>query len=248
MNCVPITACQTARTLYPICCLHTFVVAWTLADLGRTPTRTQTSVTVDSGDADRELDAAGRRQEDYVEADSRGMAGFGLDSHRRGDQHAMHRHPRPAATRRCSGLRIAWRRLRHHGLVTAMRTGIAGLTNALVGASVMLTAAIMCADPAGADPSQQQDQFLALLEQEQIPPTGVDEVPGVVLRAHHVCAELNSGTPIDALVDEEMDRGYAENPRLHLMAGRVRRTVVRFITASVDVYCPRHQGELPPYE
>jgi hypothetical protein len=32
------------------------------------------------------------------------------------------------------------------------------------------------------------------------------------------------------------------------MADRVRRTVVRFITASVDVYCPGHQGQLPPYE
>ena len=139
-------------------------------------------------------------------------------------------------------------RSKHHGLVTAVRTDIASLTNALVGASVVLTAAIICAGPSGADPSQQQDQFLALLEQEQIPPTGDGEVPGVVLRAHHVCAELNNGTPMDALIGEEMDRGYAENPRLHLMADRVRRTVVRFITASVDVYCPRHQGELPPYE
>jgi hypothetical protein len=139
-------------------------------------------------------------------------------------------------------------RSRHRGLVIAVRTGITRLAGALVGASVALAGAIVLASAAGADPSQQQDQFLALLEQEQIPPTGVGEVPGVVLRAHHVCAELNSGTPVDALVDEEMDRGYAENPRLHLMADRVRRTVIRFITASVTVYCPRHQGELPPYE
>jgi hypothetical protein len=130
--------------------------------------------------------------------------------------------------------------------VTAVRTAIARLKHALLGASVVLSAAIIFAGAAGADPSQ--DQFLALLEQEQIPPTGDGEVPGVVLRAHHVCAGLNSGTPMDALVDEEMNRGYEENPRLHLMADRVRRTVVRFITASVDVYCPRHQGELPPYE
>ena len=139
-------------------------------------------------------------------------------------------------------------RSRHRGLVTAVRTGITSLTGALVSAALVLTAAIMCAGPAGADPSQQQDQFLALLEQEQIPPTGAGEVPGVVARAHHICTELNGGTPINALVDEEMDRGYAENPRLHLMADRVRRTVIRFITASVTVYCPRHQGELPPYE
>jgi hypothetical protein len=111
----------------------------------------------------------------------------------------------------------------------------------------MLTAAIICAGAAGADPSQ-QDQFLALLEQEQIPPIDDGEVPGVVARAHQLCGQLNGGTPVDALVNEEMDRGYAENPRLHLIPDRVRRTAVRFVTASVDVYCPSHRGELPPYE
>jgi hypothetical protein len=124
---------------------------------------------------------------------------------------------------------------------------IASLRDALAGAPVVLIAAIILAGAAGADPSQ-QDQFLALLEQEQIPPTGDGEIPGVVARAHHICGELNGGTPIDAVVNEEMDRGYAENPRLRLLSDRVRRTVIRFVTASVDVYCPRHQGELPPYE
>jgi hypothetical protein len=132
--------------------------------------------------------------------------------------------------------------------VTAVRTGIASRADALIGASVVLITAIILAGAAGADPSQQQDQFVALLQQEQIPPTDDGEVVGVVARAHHICGELNGGTPIDAVVNEEMDRGYADNPRLHLMADRVRRTVVRFVTASVDVYCPRHQGELPPYE
>jgi hypothetical protein len=129
-----------------------------------------------------------------------------------------------------------------------MRTGIASPNSALAGASVMLTAAIIFAGVAGADPSQQQDQFLTLLEQEQIPPTDAGEVAGVVARAHHICGEVNNGTPVDAVVNEEMDRGYSENPRLHLMADRVRRTVVRFVTASVTVYCPSHKGELPPYE
>jgi hypothetical protein len=128
-----------------------------------------------------------------------------------------------------------------------MRTGTAGLAVALVSAFVVLTAAIIYAGPAGADPSQ-QDQFLALLEQEQIPPIDGGEVPGVVARAHQICGELNGGTPVDAMVNEEMNRGYGENPRLHLYADRVRRTAVRFITASVDVYCPSHRGELPPYE
>ncbi len=131
--------------------------------------------------------------------------------------------------------------------MTAVRTGIAGLMHALVGASMVLAATVTCAGAAGADPSQ-QDQFLALLEQEQIPPTDDGEVVGVVARAHYICGQLNGGTPIDALVNEEMNRGYEENPRLHLLSDRVRRTVIRFITASVDVYCPSHKGELPPYE
>ena len=129
-----------------------------------------------------------------------------------------------------------------------MRIGATRLSPALVSASVVLTAAIICAGAAGADPSQQQDQFLALLEQEQIPPTDDGEVAGVVARAHQICGELNGGTPVDTLVNDEMNRGYADNPRLHLYPDRVRRTAVRLITASVDVYCPSHRGELPPYE
>jgi Protein of unknown function (DUF732) len=132
-------------------------------------------------------------------------------------------------------------------MVTVVRTGIIGLADALVSASVVLAVAIICAGAAAADPNQ-QDQFLALLEQEQIPPIDDGEVPGVVARAHQICGDLNGGTSVDTLVNDEMNRGYDENPRLHLYPDRVRRTAVRFVTASVDVYCPKHKGELPPYE
>ncbi|MGB7870628.1 MAG: DUF732 domain-containing protein, partial [Mycobacterium sp.] len=104
----------------------------------------------------------------------------------------------------------------------------------------------ICAGAAGADPSQ-QDQFVALLEQEQIPPIDDGEVAGVVARAHQICGELNGGTPVDAVVNDEMNFAFGDNPALHLRPDRVRRTAIRFITASVDVYCPSHQGELPPY-
>ncbi|MDT5410499.1 MAG: hypothetical protein QOG14_2719 [Mycobacterium sp.] len=130
---------------------------------------------------------------------------------------------------------------------TAVRTGTTGLADALVSALVVLTSATICAGAAGADPSQ-QDQFLALLEQEQIPPVDDGEVVGVVARAHQICGDLNGGTPVNTLVDDEINRAYGENPRLHLYPDRVRRTAVRFITASVGVYCPNHKGELPPYE
>jgi Protein of unknown function (DUF732) len=124
----------------------------------------------------------------------------------------------------------------------AVRTRITGLAGALVGASAVLTAAICCAGAAGADPSQ-EDQFVALLAQEQIPAT--DNVPGLVYRAHEICGELDHGTSFQAAVDEEVNTAFGENPSLHAVGDRVRRTAVKFITASVDVYCPSHQGQLP---
>lgn len=123
-----------------------------------------------------------------------------------------------------------------------MRTGITSLADALVGVAVVLTAAINCAGAAGADPSQ-QDQFLARLRQEQIP--AVDNVPGLVYRAHEICGELDGGASVETVVTEQMDTAYGENPYLRLVPDRVRRTGVRFVTASVDVYCPSHHGELP---
>jgi hypothetical protein len=123
-----------------------------------------------------------------------------------------------------------------------VRTGITSLADALVGVSVVLTAAIICAGAAGADPSQ-QDQFLALLQQEQIP--AVDNVPALVYRAHEICGELGGGASVETVVDEEVNTAYGDNPSLRLVPDRVRRTAVRFVTASVDVYCPSHRGELP---
>ena len=125
-----------------------------------------------------------------------------------------------------------------------MRTGLATLIDALVTASAMAAAAIICAGAAGADPDQQQDQFVGLLQQEQIP--ALDNVPGLVARAHQICGELDGGTPVDPVVNEEMNRLFDSNPVIHAFPDRVRRTAVRFVTASVDVYCPSHQGELPP--
>ena len=72
-----------------------------------------------------------------------------------------------------------------------MRTGITSLADALVSASVVLTAAIICAGAASADPSQ-QDRFVALLEQDQIPL--IDNLPALVARAHQICGELDGGT------------------------------------------------------
>jgi hypothetical protein len=111
-----------------------------------------------------------------------------------------------------------------------VRTGIISLADALVGGA------------AGADASQ-QDQFLALLQQMQIP--AIDNVPGLVYHAHEICGELDGGASVETVVTDVMNRAYEDNPSLHSLPARVRKTAVRFVTASVDVYCPSHQGELP---
>ena len=118
-----------------------------------------------------------------------------------------------------------------------MRTGINSLANTLVSASVVLTAAIICAGAAGADPSQ-QDQFVALLEQDQIPL--IDNLPALVARAHQICNELNGGTPVATVVNEEMNGIFEENPAYRQESARVKRTAVRFIAVSAQVYCPSH--------
>ncbi|HWF70785.1 MAG TPA: DUF732 domain-containing protein [Mycobacterium sp.] len=122
-----------------------------------------------------------------------------------------------------------------------MRTGITSLA-ALVGVWMVLTGAIIWAGAAGADPSQ-QDQFVALLQQEQIP--AIDNVPGLIARAHEICGQLDGGASVETAVNDEMNSAYGDNPVLRLYPARVRRTAVRFVTASVDVYCPSHQGQLP---
>jgi len=118
-----------------------------------------------------------------------------------------------------------------------VRTGITNLADALVSASVVLTAAIICAGVASADPSQ-QDQFVALLEQDQIPL--MDNLPALVARAHQICGELNRGVSIATVVSEEMNGIFEDNPAYRSESARVKRTAVRFIAVSAEVYCPSH--------
>jgi Protein of unknown function (DUF732) len=121
-----------------------------------------------------------------------------------------------------------------------VHTGITRLADAVVSASVVLTAAIFGAGAASADPSQQdqQDQFVALLEQDQIPL--IDNLPALVARAHQICRELNGGASIASVVTEEMNGMFDENPAYRQQSARVKRTAVRFIAVSAQVYCPSH--------
>ena len=118
-----------------------------------------------------------------------------------------------------------------------MRTGIPSLADPLVSAAVVLTAAIICAGGASADPSQ-EDQFVALLEQDQIPP--MDNLPALVARAHQICRELNGGASVYTVVNEEMNGIFDENPAYRQESARVHRTAIRFIAVSAEVYCPSH--------
>ena len=122
--------------------------------------------------------------------------------------------------------------------ILAVRTGIPSLADALVSASVVLTAAIICAGAASADPSQQDQQFLALLEQDQI--RAIDNVPALVARAHQICSELDGGVSVATVVNEQMNAMFEENPAYHQISNRVKRTAIRFIAVSADVYCPSH--------
>jgi hypothetical protein len=116
-------------------------------------------------------------------------------------------------------------------------TGITRLADVLVSASVVLTAAIVFAGAATADPSQ-QDQFVTLLEADQIPL--VDNLPALVARAHQICGELNGGVSLTTVVNEEMNYMFDDNPAFRQDSARVKRTAVRFIAVSAEVYCPNH--------
>lgn len=77
-----------------------------------------------------------------------------------------------------------------------------------------------------------------LLEQDQVPV--MDNLPALVARAHQICNELNHGTSVYTVVDEEMNGMFEDDPALRQQTARVHRTAIRFIAVSAQVYCPSH--------
>ncbi|MGO8849840.1 DUF732 domain-containing protein [Mycobacterium sp.] len=124
-----------------------------------------------------------------------------------------------------------------------MFTGITTHAGALAGAIVVLTgAAILRGGAAAADPNQ-DDQFLALLDEEDIP--ALSGVPSLIDTAHKVCRTLDGGMPVDGLVDVMVNDAYSIDPTERLYPpGRLARTEARFITAAVEAYCPYDQGKI----
>jgi outer membrane biosynthesis protein TonB len=124
-----------------------------------------------------------------------------------------------------------------------MFTRITSLAGALAAATVVLTGgAILRGGEAAADPNQ-DERFLALLEEADIP--ALANVPSVIAAAHKVCRKLDGGMPVDDLVDEMRNNSYNKNPVERLFPpARVTSTMTRFITAAVDVYCPYDQSKI----
>ncbi len=124
-----------------------------------------------------------------------------------------------------------------------MFTGTTTHAGSLVTAIVVLTgAAILRGGAAAADPNQ-DDQFLALLNKEDIP--ALEGVPSLIATAHKICRKLDGGTPVDSLVDAMMNNAYNTDPSAHLYPpARLTSTFTRFITAAVEAYCPYDQGKV----
>ena len=118
-----------------------------------------------------------------------------------------------------------------------MFTGITPHASYPVTAFVVLTGAALLGCGAASADSSQDDQFVALLDQQGIPP--LSGVPDLIKTAHEVCNELNSGVPTDTVVSEFED--YANSVTPGRDPGRVHRSAIRFVSASAGAYCPNHQ-------
>jgi len=119
-----------------------------------------------------------------------------------------------------------------HGHLGTLATAILVLTGA----------AILRGGAAAADPNQ-DDQFLALLDQEGIP--ALEGVPYLIDTAHKVCRAVDAGFSANAVVDAMVQFAYSQDPAERNYApGRLARTEARFVTASVEAYCSYDRGKI----
>ncbi|WP_082955227.1 DUF732 domain-containing protein [Mycobacterium mantenii] len=121
--------------------------------------------------------------------------------------------------------------------------GVTSHAGFLVTTLVLLSgAAILHGGAAAADPNQ-DDQFLALLDQEGIP--ALEGVPYLIDTAHKVCRAVDAGYSANAVVDAMVQFAYSQDPAERTYApGRLARTEARFVTASVEAYCPYDRGKI----
>jgi len=124
-----------------------------------------------------------------------------------------------------------------------MFSGPTRIAGALVIAIAVLTGtAIPPGGTAAADPSQ-DDKFLTLLGDEDIP--AIDNASSLIGTARKVCGKLDDGVPPGDLVELIRNNGFNENPLARLYPQRrITKTIDRFIDAAVQAYCPYDQGKI----
>jgi hypothetical protein len=123
-----------------------------------------------------------------------------------------------------------------------MFTGITRHAGALVTAIVVLTGgAVLRGGAATADPNQ-DEQFLALLDEAEIP--ALQNVPSLIATAHKICRELDGGMTVDAVVDDMKSNSFADPGEGQFPSRRITSTITRFITAAVQAYCPNDQSKI----
>lgn len=126
-----------------------------------------------------------------------------------------------------------------------MFTGINSHSCALVAAIAVLTGAAIVRGGAAAADTNQDDHFLALLDEENIP--AVANVPTLIATAHGDCQKLTGGMPVGQLVDEKIIEAYSVDPvERQYPVDRLARTMARFVAAAVGAYCPAEQSKLAP--
>lgn len=124
--------------------------------------------------------------------------------------------------------------------VRVMFTRITVSVGSLLTAILALTGvATLRGAAASADPNQ-DDGFLALLNQSGV--GALSGVPSLIATAHEICRRLDAGVSADALMDSLL--ANANNVTPGADPARLARTEARFLAVSVEAYCPNHQGRL----
>ncbi|OBG33605.1 MULTISPECIES: DUF732 domain-containing protein [Mycolicibacter] len=108
-------------------------------------------------------------------------------------------------------------------------------------AAAAIAAATLPYGAAAADPNQ-DDQFLAVLQEKQIP--AMENISTVVAAGHTVCRKLDDGIPARTVLDGLNNDAYGMNPDLREQSDRLSATMSRFIAAAVEVYCPGDQNKI----
>ncbi|MDD4866723.1 MAG: DUF732 domain-containing protein [Mycobacterium sp.] len=69
-------------------------------------------------------------------------------------------------------------------------------------------------------------------------------MPSLIATAHRVCRKLDGGTPADSVVDDLRKEALTVPGGLPVPERRIVSTITRFITASVEAYCPDDRGKI----